>query len=159
MGQVLAPFGVLGWIKIRPYTETQDGLSDYPKWWLGKKGAYSPYSLETAKVHGKELISKLQGVDDRDQALSLRGLEVVVPRRALPSTQPDEYYWTDLIGLTVWNTDNLVLGKVESLIATGANDVLVVAGERQRLIPFIASVVLSVELAAGRLTVIWGEDY
>lgn len=159
MGQVLAPFGVLGWIRIRPYTETQDGLGDYSKWWLGKKGAYRPYSVETAKSHGKELIAKLQGVDDRDQALSLRGLEVVVPRKALPATQPDEYYWTDLIGLTVLNTDNLVLGKVESLIATGANDVLVVSGDRQRLIPFIAAVVQSVELAEGRLTVDWGEDY
>lgn len=159
MGQVLAPFGVLGWIKVRPYTETQDGLGDYPEWWLGKKGAYRPYAVESAKAHGKELVAKLAGVADRDLALSLRGLEVVVPRKALPATRPDEYYWTDLIGLAVLNTDNRELGKVESLIATGANDVLVVAGERQRLIPFIGSVVQSVDLAAGKLTVLWEEDY
>lgn len=159
MGQVLAPFGVLGWIKVRPYTDTQAALADYPNWWLGKNERYAEYALESAKAHGKELVAKLVGVDDRDVALSLRGMHIAVLRRALPPTSDDEYYWTDLIGLTVVNTDNLVLGQVKSLIATGANDVLVVEGERQRLIPFVGSVVQRVDFGASTLTVEWGADY
>lgn len=159
MGQVLAPFGVLGWIKVRPFTETQDALAHYAQWWLGKQGQFQAMALETAKSHGKELVAKLSGVEERNAALSLRGMQIAVPRSALPPPQHDEYYWTDLIGLTVTNTDNLVLGKVASLIATGANDVMVVEGDRQRLIPFIAQVVQSVDIAKGSLIVRWGEDY
>ena len=82
-----------------------------------------------------------------------------MPREALPEAAENEYYWSDLIGLEVVNVQGEVLGKVTDLLETGANDVLVVEGERERLLPFTAQVILKVDLAAGRINVDWGADY
>jgi len=111
-------------------------------------------------VQPKGLSAKLQGVDDRDGAEALRGLQVAVPRSELPEAGEDEYYWSDLIGLSVVNQQGVVLGKVTELMETGANDVLVVEGEHgQRLIPFVGQFVLNVNLAEASISVDWGLDY
>ena len=159
MGHVMAPFGVQGWIKVHPYTETSQGLAAYATWWLGKQGSFSAYQVQEVKVHGAEVIAKLPGFDDRDAALTLRGMEVAVPKAALPKPEADEYYWTDLIGLTVVNTEGQSFGTVKNLLQTGANDVLVVSGERERLIPFVRQVIQAVDLDGGTIRVEWGADY
>ena len=159
MGHVMAPFGVQGWVKVHPYTETSQGLAAYPTWWLGKNDRFDAYQVQEAKVHGTEVIAKLAGFDDRDAALALRGMAVAVPRAALPKVRRDEYYWTDLIGLTVVNIEGQAFGAVKNLLQTGANDVLVVGGERERLIPFVRQVIQDVDLEGGTITVDWGADY
>lgn len=159
MGHVVAPFGVQGWIKIHPYTDTVGALSDYHTWWLGKQDAHTAYQVVEAKAHGKEVVAKLPGFDDRDAALTLRGMEVAVPRASLPKVKRDEYYWNDLIGLKVVNTEGLDFGTVKSILATGANEVLVVNGDRERLIPFLYQVVHKVDLENGTISVEWGADY
>ncbi|MEJ5211107.1 MAG: ribosome maturation factor RimM [Burkholderiales bacterium] len=159
MGRVTGPFGVLGWIKIHPYTETPASLTRYGRWWLGREAPYAEHEVVQSRVHGAQVLAKLAGIDDRDQAARLKGQWVVVPRGALPSTGEDEYYWVDLIGLTVVNTEGTSLGTVRELMETGANDVLVVQGERERLIPFIRQVILDVDLAEGIIRVDWGVDY
>ena len=111
------------------------------------------------RVQGRTLVARLEGHDDRDAAAALRGTSVAVPRAALPRTQSGEYYWADLIGLAVVNGSAQGLGRITGVLQTGANDVLVVAGERERLIPFIAEVIRDVDLAAGVLRVEWGADY
>jgi 16S rRNA processing protein RimM len=110
-------------------------------------------------VQGRALVARLEGHDDRDAAAALRGKSVAVPRAALPQTQSGEYYWADLIGLAVVNGNAQALGRITGLLQTGANDVLVVAGERERLIPFIAEVIRDVDLDAGVMRVEWGADY
>jgi 16S rRNA processing protein RimM len=82
-----------------------------------------------------------------------------VPREALPRARSGEYYWADLIGLAVVNESAQALGRITSILQTGANDVLVVGGERERLIPFIAEVIRDVDLAAGVVRVEWSADY
>lgn len=159
MGRVTAPFGVLGWVKVRPYTEGSAALTRYRTWWLGLEAPYAEYEVVQAKVHGKDVLAKLAAIDDRDAAARLKGQWVVVPRAALPQTAEDEYYWVDLIGLLVVNTQEVCLGRVKTLMETGANDVLVVEGDRERLIPFIRQVVLEVDLAGGVIRVDWGVDY
>lgn len=159
MGRIAAPFGVRGWVKIQPFTEEIDGLLDFPVWHLGRGADWREVKVLEADVHSKSLVARLQGCDDRDAAAALKGLEVAVPRDELPETGEDEYYWADLIGLEVVNTQGENLGKVADLLETGANDVLVVEGERERLIPFIAQVILEVDLKAGRISVDWGADY
>lgn len=159
MGHVIAPFGVQGWIKVHPYTETVDALTDYATWWLGKNGAYTEYRVLEAKAHSSEVVAKLPGIDDRDAAFSLRGMEIAVPRAALPKAKRDEYYWTDLIGLKVVNTEGLTFGTVKTMLATGANDVLVVEGDQERLIPFLRHVIHKVDLDSGTIYVEWGADY
>jgi 16S rRNA processing protein RimM len=159
MGHVSAPFGVQGWIKVHPYTETNTGLTGYTTWWLGKNGSYQAYEVLEARAQGTEVVAKLKGFEDREAALSLRGMEVAVPRNKLPKTRRDEYYWSDLIGLKVVNTEGLSLGTVKQMLATGANDVLVVGGERERLIPFVRQVIQDVDVQGGTIQVEWGADY
>ncbi|HUW50053.1 MAG TPA: ribosome maturation factor RimM [Sulfuricella sp.] len=159
MGRIAAPFGIRGWVKIQSFTEEFDGLLDYPVWHLGRGEQWRKVAVLESEVHSKGLVVRLEGCNDRDAAAALKGLEIAVPREALPETGEDEYYWSDLIGLEVVNVQGEVLGKVSELLETGANDVLVVKGEREHLLPFIAQVILKVDLKAGRINVDWGADY
>lgn len=159
MGRIAAPFGVRGWVKVQTFTEQLDGLLDFPVWHLGRGGQWREVAVLEADVHSKGLAVRLDGCNDRDAAAALKGLDVAVPREALPAAAENEYYWSDLIGLTVVNAQGETLGKVADVLETGANDVLVVEGERERLIPFVAQVVLEVDLAAARINVEWGADY
>ncbi len=163
MGRINAPFGVKGWVKIKPFTETLDALLDYPEWQLGKASEWRKVDVEDATLHGDFVVAKLAGCNDRDAAFALRGQEIAVDREELPDTEEGEYYWEDLIGLAVVNRDGVELGKVASLMETGAHDVLVVKGEKEIskeiLIPFVEVYVLNVDLAQGRIEVDWGLDY
>lgn len=160
MGYVSGAFGIRGEINVVADTEYADSLFDYPVWWLGRDGDWKPYTLIKGGVHAKKLAAQLDGVNDRDQAFALRGCEVAVPRSQMPAPADDEYYWVDLIGLEVRNLQNERLGVVERLFATGANDVLVVRdGDIERLLPFVAAIVLKVDRAAKVITVDWGLDY
>ena len=161
MGQVTGPWGVKGWLKVMPYTETQDALLDYPVWQLRRTGAdWQPVRVLDGKPHGKGLVVQLEGCTDRDAAARLSPAEVAVWRRELPDTGSDEYYWSDLIGLRVETLDGETLGVVDHLIETGANDVLVVRGEQECLVPFLPGrVVKSVELEDGLIRVDWSTDY
>jgi len=159
MGRIAAPFGVLGWVKVQPFSEEIDGLLDFPVWHLGRGAEWREVNVSEAHVQGKTLVARLPGCNDRDAAAALKGLEVAVPREALPQAAENEYYWSDLIGMEVMNTQGVALGKVSDVLGTGANDVLVVEGERERLIPFVKQVVLEVDQSARRLSVDWGVDY
>jgi 16S rRNA processing protein RimM len=159
MGRVGAPFGIRGWIKVQPFTRTVDGLLEHPAWWLGRDGRWGKRKVEGGAVHGRSLIAKLEGCDDRKAAASLKGLDVAIPRSDLPANADGEYYWSDLIGLQVGNREGVALGRVVRLIETGASPVLVVDGARERLIPFAQPVVVSVDVAGGTLTVDWGADF
>ena len=159
MGRILGPFGVRGWVRIRTFTEHLDSLAGYPVWWLADGEGWREVALLDHEVHASQLVAQLAGVDDRDQAFALRGTDIAVPRDSLPAAEEGEFYWADLIGLEVVNRQDEVLGKVEGLVETGANDVLVVKGERERLLPYVEAVVLDVNLEQGRMRVDWGLDY
>jgi 16S rRNA processing protein RimM len=159
MGWISAPFGVEGWVKVQPNTAAPGNLLAYKTWWVGREGDWREIAVAAARAQGRALAARLEGYDDRDAAAALRGATVAVPRAALPLTQSGEYYWADLIGLAVVNGSAQGLGRITGVLQTGANDVLVVAGERERLIPFIAEVIRDVDLAAGVIRVEWGADY
>ena len=159
MGWISAPFGVKGWVKVQPNTAATGNLLAYKTWWVGREGDWREIAVAEARVQVRMLVARLEGHDDRDAAAALRGKSVAVPRAALPRAQGGEYYWADLIGLKVVNAAAQDLGRVTRILQTGANDVLVVAGERERLVPFIANVVREVDLASGVVRVDWGADY
>jgi 16S rRNA processing protein RimM len=159
MGRVVAPFAVKGWIRVQPFTQLPASLLDYRTWWLGREGAWTPGAVEEGAVHGKSVVAKLAGCEEREAAAAMQGLEVAVPRSQLPQSQPGEYYWSDLLGLAVRNLQNQALGRVEGLLETGANQVLVVRGDRERLIPFVAAFVVTVDLAQGEIVVDWELDF
>jgi 16S rRNA processing protein RimM len=159
MGRVAAPYAVKGWIKVQTFTEYLDSLLDYDLWWLGRAGKWQSYALVDGKVHGQTLLAQLRGVDDRNAAEALNGCEIAVDRADFPEADADEFYWDQLIGLEVVNAEGVLLGKVEGLLETGANDVLRVRGERERLIPFVDAYVREVDTQAGRIVVDWGLDW
>jgi 16S rRNA processing protein RimM len=156
LGRIGAPFGVLGWAKVNSFSEQPKTLLQYTHWQLGQRGAWRAVRVLDARIHGEHLIARLDGCADRDAASRLTGADVAVFRDQLPQLAEGEYYWTDLEGLRVVRLDGEVLGLVESLLATGANDVLVVRGDRERLIPFLlGTVVIEVDLEGGVLRVDW----
>jgi len=160
MGRVGAPFGVKGWVKITPFTESPAALVRYRRVWIGRQDEWREVAVEEAAVHGTSVVARLAGCDDRDAAARLRGAELAVPRAALPAAAPGEYYWADLVGLDVVNAAGEPLGKVQGLFSTGANDVMRVGeGKTERLLPFVATVVRKVDLAAHRIEVDWGLDW
>ena len=159
MGRIVAPYGIYGWLKIQPDTEALDGLGDYATWWLGRADQWRPFELETVKMHGNVLLAKLKGISDRDAAFALKGSQVAVPREELPAAAEGQYYWADLIGLRVVNQQQVDLGEVVDVFETGANDVLVIQGERERLLPFVDQVVLDVDLAAKVMQVDWDAEF
>jgi 16S rRNA processing protein RimM len=159
MGRVVAPHGVNGWIKVQPFTRERESLVRYAQWQIGHEDSWRAWPVEAARVHGATVVAKLAGIDDRDQAAALRGQRIAVARSEFPRAAPREYYWADLVGLQVVNAEGVVLGKVVQLFETGANDVMVVDGERERLLPFIETVIREVDLAAGCIRVDWGVNY
>lgn len=161
MGRVAAAFGIRGWVKIQSYSEYVDSLLDYKTWFLGHEGGpWRNVEVTQAEVHGKTLAVQFADCPDRNFAEKLKGLLVAVPRSSLPAQDEGEYYWTDLIGLTVVNEEGEALGTVAELLETGANDVLVVrGGPAEILIPFLASVIKEVDLAAKSIQVDWSADY
>lgn len=161
MGRVVAPYGVLGWLKIHPDTEEFDGLLDYKTWWIGKDNDWRELKVESAKVHNDVLVVKLQGIDDRDAAFACKGKQIAIPRTLLPKLDDDEYYWSDLIGLNVKNLQDVDFGKIIDVFATGANDVVATKSEDgiERLIPYIDSAILAVDLDAKTMLVDWDADF
>jgi 16S rRNA processing protein RimM len=159
MGRIAAPFGIKGWVKVQPYSEEADTLVDFESWRIGRGEQQTYYNVEAVQDHGKALVAKLAGIDDRDAAFALRGQEISVAKSALPPPEENEFYWSDLIGLKVINRQNIELGKVDSLMESGASDLLVVKGARKHLIPFVAAFVGKVDVAGGTIEVDWGEDY
>lgn len=160
MGHIKGAFGVRGWVKAAVDTEYTDGLLDYPVWRLRKDGDVRDLPVEAGQVAGDGLHIKFTGISDRDAAQLLRGYTVEISRSAFAPAAEDEYYWADLVGLSVSNRNGEILGTVVRLMETGAHDVLVVeGGYGQKLIPFVSRYIDSVSLADGRIVADWGIDY
>lgn len=159
LGRVTGVFGVRGWVKVRSYTEPREAILDYKDWLLFRNGEKRSCKLAEGKRHGKTVIARLEGCDDRDEAAGFVGDDIGVPRDTLPETERGEYYWADLEGLQVVHKDGRTLGKVAYVLATGANDVLVVQGDQEILIPFVQGrFIKDVDLTAGVISVDWEWD-
>jgi 16S rRNA processing protein RimM len=162
LGRLADPYGMQGWLRLYPFADDPLAWGRMPTWWVGKEGGpWRECALKGLKVHGEGLVALLDGVPDRTAAEAMKGFLVGAPRAELPKTGEDEFYWADLIGLEVINTVGERLGKVAGLIETGANAVLRVVGDNgsERLLPFVAAVVLAVEKEAGLIRVEWGSDW
>jgi 16S rRNA processing protein RimM len=158
LGRVSGLYGVKGWVKVYSETDPREGILRYSPWLLGPEGAVR--RVAEGKLHGKGLIARLDGCEDRDQAAVLIGQEIAIRRDQLPPPRPDEFYWIDLEGLAVVTSTDVELGRVSHLFSTGANDVLVVEGERERLIPFVwGDVILDVDFDQRLIRVDWDPEF
>lgn len=161
MGRVASAFGIKGWVKIQPFSEYVDSLTAYKAWYLGyENGPWREVTVAQCEVHDKTLAAQFADCPDRTAAEKLKGLLIAVPRSSLPEEDEGEYYWADLIGMSVINAEDVVLGVVAELLETGANDVLIVRGNGPDvLIPFLNSVIGEVDMAARTIRVNWSADF
>ncbi|MES1926795.1 ribosome maturation factor RimM [Salinisphaera sp. T31B1] len=165
LGRVNGLFGVRGWVKVYSYTRPADNLLDFDQWLLGRQDAWRPFRVLEARTQGKTLVARLAeaesgAVDDRDAAAELIDLDIAVPRTAMPALGEGEYYWFDLVGLDVYSRAGEPLGRVTGMMETGANDVLVLTGDRERLVPFVVGEIIDeVDIAGGRIVADWEPDY
>lgn len=156
VGEISGSYGVRGWVRVRSYTDPPENILRYRPWFLEHQGHKIECHLVDGKQHAGSVVALLQGVSSPEQARELRGARILVDRAAFPPPEGGTFYWVDLIGLTVRNLDGQDLGKVADVIATGANDVLVVRGERERLIPFVRDYTIrAVDLEAAEILVDW----
>jgi 16S rRNA processing protein RimM len=180
VGRVLDAWGIKGWVKVLAHSSEPQALLAADRWFVQPPEArlrpgFSAFkatvalSVEQCKVHSDALVAKIEGLDDRSAAESLRGARIFLPRSAFAATASDEYYWVDLIGLDVVNRQGEQLGQVRDLMATGPTSVLVLSYSMEdadgtprpaeRLIPFVSAYVDAVDLPARRITVDWQADY
>ena len=161
VGKIVGVSGVRGEIKLESYTEPRTRIFSYQPWRLSSGSGEREISGCRGREQGKGVVATLPGIEDRDAAVPLVGTEIWVRRSALPRSENGEYYWADLEGLEVDTVEGAKLGRVSHLVATGANDVLVVVdGKRERLIPFVlGDYVKEVDFDTGRITVDWDPDF
>lgn len=157
IGKIGTTFGVHGWLKVHTYTEFGPSILEYQPWLIQRpNGSTEPLLIEDAKFHGDHLLIKIQGIHTPEAAKLLTNQLILIHRNQLPTLSADDYYWSDLIGLTVIDQHGVTLGKVTHLIETGANDVLVVKGEKEHAIPYLPGrVVKSVDLEKQEIRVDW----
>ena len=169
VGRITAVYGVKGWVKVHSYTDPAENLFEYHPWYLKTKHGVKQIEIDEARPHGDAFVAHIVGVDDRDIAAQYTAADIAVEREILPELDDGEYYWSQLEGLIVFSQfggTRQRLGKVSKLFETGANDVLVVAGDtesidqRERLIPYVpGQFVLAIDLAAGEILVDWDPDF
>ena len=165
IGRISGVYGVKGWVRIHSFTEPAENLFGYRGWKIRRRDQWEAIDIDDGRQHGKGLIAHINGVDDRDEAALLKGCDIAVPRDELPPLEEEEYYWHQLEGLEVYSGDTL-LGRVEYLLETGSNDVMVVRGSeesldrKERLVPWIrGQVVEKVDLDKGRIDVQWDPEF
>jgi 16S rRNA processing protein RimM len=159
LGKIVGVFGVKGWVKVFSETRPREQIFKYSPWLLVLNGDEFEVEVLEGRQQGKGLIASLKGYTDCEDARKLVGSEILVSQESLPKTGKNEYYWSQLTGLNVVNLQGIELGKVVNLFETGANDVLVVKGEKERLIPFTEFAVIDVDIDSSNIVVDWDEDF
>jgi len=179
VGFVFGAYGVAGWVRVRPFSEDADALLNVKTWWLDKPALHD-VDVQQVKLHGGDVVARLEGVNDRNAAEALKGAAVSIPRSHFPVLSTDEFYWTELIGLEVENLQGEHLGMVADMMSNGPQSILriqaVAAADadieakadakaapevvaQERLIPFVEAFIIKVDKAAKKITVDWGLDY
>ena len=158
LGKVGAPHGVQGWVKVHSYTDPPEGIAKYPVWDVVRGTEVRRMTVLEAKRAGGAVAVRLEGLDSREAAQGLTGAEVRVDRAELPEPGQGSYYWHDLIGLEASNREGQPLGRVGDILEYPAHPVLVLVGERERLVPLVPERLVAVDLGQGRLTLDWHPD-
>ncbi len=166
LGRINAAYGLKGWVKVFSHTDPIEQIFAYSPWLLKRGGKEIQLELLKGKTQGKGVIALFKDFEDRDLAESLIGYEIWIDREGLPALDEGEYYWNQLENLKVVNQSGVILGRVDHMMETGANDVLVVKptpesiDDQERLVPFVeGEVVLEVNLESATILVAWESDY
>ncbi|MEQ1621796.1 MAG: ribosome maturation factor RimM [Methylococcales bacterium] len=160
VGKISGVFGVKGWVKVFSFTEPRDNIISYSPWLLKKGSEEKSIAVVDGQLQGKTVVAQLDGIADRDHAANLMGWEVFIKAEQLPEPSDDEYYWSQLVGLNVETTGGVQLGIIDGLMETGANDVILIKGDRERAIPFLLDqTIVTIDLSAGKMIVDWDPEF
>ncbi len=167
VGKLGAPYGIKGWLKVHSFTDDPQGIFEFSPWLIGQQGKWQSLEVSDWRRHNKGYIAKFANVNDRDDAMAFTNAEIAVQAEQLPELPEGEFYWRDLIGMSVVTEKGYDLGTVDDLMETGSNDVLVVKanskdafGKSERLIPYLTdSVVKGVNAADRQITVDWDPGF
>lgn len=161
VGKLNGASGIKGWVKVYSYTDPKENILNYSPWYLKLDGQWQEALIINGREQGKTVVAQLEGCNDRNTAESYRGVEIAIDESQLPQLEEGEYYWRDLVGLTVVNVAGDKMGTVDKMMETGANDVLVVktASKEELLIPYVPEYsVMKVDLESKQITVDWEFD-
>jgi 16S rRNA processing protein RimM len=159
IGRLGHSYGVKGWLKVHSFTDPPERILQYQPWQVQHQQEWHFIKVVDFSCRHKTILAKLDGCDTPEMAKTYANDTIAVERDQLPALPQGEYYWADLIGLRVINQEGIDFGVVDSLFATGSNDVLVIKGDRQRLLPYTNQVIQQVDLANGTLLVAWDADF
>lgn len=170
-GRITTVYGVKGWVKVFSHTEPVSNLLTYQPWWLREGNVWQRVECDQSRQGGKTLSVHLVGVDDREQARAYCQRDIYISGGQLAVLPEGEFYWHQLLDFAVYSVPpqseqpGVRLGRVSSLLETGANDVLVVTGDKEsvdqkeRLIPYVDHVILAIDSAARRIDVDWDPEF
>jgi 16S rRNA processing protein RimM len=158
LGRIGAPFGLDGWVRVQSYTDPLEGIARYPVWELVTGGGVARVGVIDWKRAGPGIAVQLDGIASREAAQGLNGAEVRVSRAQLPPAGPGEVYWHDLVGLEASTTDGVPLGRVGGILDLPAHPVLVIEGDRERLVPLVRERIAALDLDGGRVVLDWHPD-
>ena len=159
VGHITGAQGIKGWVRVFSNTSPRENIVNYSPWLVKIGDELQAVEIE-GRLQGRNVVARLAGVEDRDQANELIGSKIYILPEQLPKLEDGEFYWSQLIGLKVESLQAEALGTIEAMMETGANDVMVLKGDRERLIPFVMDeVVREVDLTNKRVVVDWQLDY
>jgi 16S rRNA processing protein RimM len=159
VGKINGLFGVQGWVKIFSHTHPRKNILTYQPWHIQIGGQWQTLDILKGREQGKTIVAQLKDVNNREQAQPMIGIDLYIEKSQLPELSEGEHYWEDLIGLEVVNQKGIALGKVSNLVDTGANNVLVVNGEKEYWVPYIEPFLISVDMGKQQILVDWDEDF
>ncbi|RTR34664.1 ribosome maturation factor RimM [Shewanella atlantica] len=167
LGKLGSSHGIKGWLKITTYTDSVEGIFDYSPWLIKEQGEWREVKVLQWRYQGKAVVACLEGVESREHAQMLTNCEIAVTPEQMETLPEDEFYWRDLIGCEVINTKGYNMGKVQEIVETGSNDVLLVKanakdgfGKAERMIPFVTEqFIIEVNLTEKQITVDWDPDF
>ena len=159
IGRFASTYGVRGWLKVISYTDPIDNILKYPNWQTEHAAQWETITIEENRPHGKGIVVKLSGCDSPEQARLYTNQPIAINREELPTLAKEEYYWADLMGLRVITQDGTDLGRIDDILATPANDVLVIKNDRKRLLPYTTEVIQSINLEDKLMIVDWDPEF
>ena len=159
LGRLGRPHGIKGLISVLSFTDPRENLLSYPDWFFSLDNKWQRIPILEIQSNHRRILARIEGYDQPEEVAVLTHVEIAVPADRLPILKPDEVYWHELIGMKVFNSQDLLLGEVTEVFATGSNDVLVVSGDKRRLIPYLpGQAIVTMDRSLRRLIVDWDAD-
>ena len=166
VGEIIGSHGLKGWVRVFSFTRPAEKILTYSPWQLADSRGCEEFLISSSRVSGKKILVLFKECRNRNKADELKSRQVFIEKAQMLDLEEGDFYWNDLVGMQVKSTEGIFLGKVDSLIETGANDVLVVSpteeswDDQERLIPYVdGEIVVRVDQVLKQITVVWGTNY